>query len=89
MSGEQSELIAKDYHMAFLAQHIQLVFQSVGKEVCGLAVIQRSSLDLPAHPMECNETDLSAHSIPGKSGQELGWPPDKSQLTCIGFSVSQ
>lgn len=71
VTGEQAGWLLKITTWLLLAQHIQLVFQSVGG-VCGLAGIQRSSLDLPAHPMERNETDLSTHSIPCKSGQELG-----------------
>lgn len=72
MSGEQSGLIAKDYHMASPCSTHPARLPVCWKGVCGLAGIQLSSLDLPAHPMERNETDLSAHSIPGKSGQELG-----------------
>ncbi len=67
--GNRASWLLKITTWLLLAQHIQL---ACWKGVCGLAGIQRSSLDLPAHPMERNETDLSAHSIPGKSGQEQG-----------------
>ncbi len=87
VGGNRASWLLKITTWLLLAQHIQLVFQSVGKESVawqGFSAPLWISLLILWNAMRL--IYLPTPFLQVWSG--AGRPPDKSQLPCIGFSVS-